>query len=34
MYIPEHRRKGVASSLMETAFDILKKKGYEKITLE
>ncbi|HEX7627396.1 MAG TPA: N-acetyltransferase [Candidatus Methanoperedens sp.] len=31
---PEHRRKGVASSLMETAFDILKEKGYKKITLE
>ncbi|CAG0958306.1 diamine N-acetyltransferase [Methanosarcinales archaeon] len=31
---PEHRRKGIASSLMDTAFDILKEKGYNKITLE
>ncbi|MFZ3382518.1 MAG: GNAT family N-acetyltransferase, partial [Candidatus Methanoperedens sp.] len=31
---PEHRRKRIASSLMETAFDILEKKGYKKITLE
>ncbi len=31
---PEHRRRGVASSLMETAFDILKEKGYKNITLE
>jgi len=31
---PEHRRKGIAKSLMDTAFDILKEKGYNKITLE
>jgi [ribosomal protein S18]-alanine N-acetyltransferase len=31
---PEHRRKGIASSLMDTVFDILKEKGYNKITLE
>ena len=31
---PEHRRKGVASSLMDTAFGLLEEKGYKKITLE
>ena len=31
---PEHRRKGIAKLLMDTAFSILKEKGYNKITLE
>ena len=31
---PEHRRKGIASSLMDTALDILEEKGYNNITLE
>ncbi|NJD52151.1 MAG: GNAT family N-acetyltransferase [Candidatus Methanoperedens sp.] len=31
---PEHRRKGIAKLLMDTAFEILKEKGYKKITLE
>ena len=31
---PEHRRKGIAGSLMDPAFDILEEKGYKKITLE
>ena len=31
---PEHRRKGIGSSLMDTALDKLEKKGYKNITLE
>lgn len=31
---PEHRRKGIAKLLMDAAFEILKEKGYKKITLE
>ena len=31
---PEHRRKGIASLLMNTAQDILEEKGYKNITLE
>ena len=31
---PEHRRKGIAGSLMDTALDILEEKGYDNVTLE
>ncbi|MDL5503968.1 MAG: GNAT family N-acetyltransferase, partial [Candidatus Methanoperedens sp.] len=30
----ENRRRGIAKLLMDTAFDILKEKGYNSITLE
>lgn len=31
---PGYRRRGIASSLLDTAFGLLKEKGYENITLE
>lgn len=31
---PEYRRKGIASSLMDHAFDLLRENGYKKVTLE
>ena len=31
---PEYRRRGIAGSLMDTALDILKEKGYDNVTLE
>ncbi|MCX9080945.1 MAG: N-acetyltransferase [Candidatus Methanoperedens sp.] len=31
---PEHRRRGIAGSLMDTALDILEEKGYDNVTLE
>lgn len=31
---PDYRRTGIAGSLMDSAVDILKRKGYENITLE
>ena len=31
---PEYRRLGIASSLMDSGMDILRKRGYEYITLE
>jgi ribosomal-protein-alanine N-acetyltransferase len=31
---PEHRRRGIAASLMDTALDILVEKGYDNVTLE
>ncbi len=31
---PEYRRKGLGSLFMDTALELLKKKGYKKITLE
>lgn len=31
---PEYRRKGIASSLMDHALDILRENGYKKVTLE
>ena len=31
---PEYRRMGIASSLMDFASDMVKKKGYDNITLE
>jgi ribosomal-protein-alanine N-acetyltransferase len=31
---PEHRRRGIAGSLMDTAMDILEEKGYDNVTLE
>src|SRR5659263_545556 len=31
---PEYRRMGIASSLMDLASELIKKKGYDNITLE
>lgn len=31
---PEHKRRGIAGSLMDTALDILEEKGYDNVTLE
>jgi len=31
---PDHRRRGIASSLMDFALDMLAKNGYKNVTLE